>query len=83
MIPVHGKDVTVEDGTDVPAEPPVFNLPGHSDLVDQGLPSATSSPEGESTVTFFILPRPTSCQWGNFLLGLWHIEFEHIDLGWP
>jgi hypothetical protein len=43
VIPVHGKDVTAEDGTDRPAEPPVFNLPGLSDPVDQGLPSATSS----------------------------------------
>ncbi len=41
----HGNGVTVEDedGTDIPAEPPVFNPPGHSDPVDQGLPSATSS----------------------------------------
>ena len=43
VIPVHGKDVTAEDGTDRPAEPPVFNPPGLSDPVDQGLPSATSS----------------------------------------
>ena len=43
MILVHGKDVTAEDGTDRPAEPPVFNPPGLSDPVDQGLPSATSS----------------------------------------
>ena len=43
VIPVHGKDVTVEDGTDRPAKPPVFNPPDHSDPVDQGLPSATSS----------------------------------------
>ena len=41
----HGNGVTVEDedGTDIPAELPVFNTPGHSDPVDQGLPSATSS----------------------------------------
>ena len=45
VIPVHGNGVTVEDedGTDIPAELPVFNTPGHSDPVDQGLPSATSS----------------------------------------
>ncbi|MEO6307014.1 MAG: hypothetical protein ABIP43_03885 [Nitrospiraceae bacterium] len=34
VIPVKGKDVTVEDGPDSPAEPPVFNPPGHSDPVD-------------------------------------------------
>lgn len=43
VIPIQGKDVTVEDGTDSPTEPPVFNPPGHSDPVDQGLPSSTSS----------------------------------------
>lgn len=43
VIPVHEKEVTVEDGTDSHAEPPVFNPPGHSDPVDQGFPSATSS----------------------------------------
>lgn len=37
------EDVTIEDGTDRPAKPPVFNPPDHSDPVDQGLPSATSS----------------------------------------
>jgi len=43
VIPVHGKDVTVEDGTDIPAELPAFNPAGRSGPVDRGLPSATSS----------------------------------------
>lgn len=44
VISAQGKDVTVGDGTDSPAEPPVFNPPGLSEPVGQGLPSATSSP---------------------------------------
>lgn len=43
VIPVQGNGVTVEDGTDIPAEPPAFNPAGHSGPVDQGLPSVTSS----------------------------------------
>ena len=43
MVPVHGNGVTVEDGTDIPAEQLAFNSAGQSDPVDRGLPSATSS----------------------------------------
>jgi hypothetical protein len=43
VVPERGIGVTAEDGTDSPAEQPAFNPPGYSDLVDQGLPSATSS----------------------------------------
>jgi hypothetical protein len=68
VIPVHGKGVTVEDGTDIPAEPFAFNTAGHSGPVDQGLPSVTSSLRVRARTLTSYSRSHLHVKWGNILL---------------
>jgi hypothetical protein len=74
VTPVQGKGVTVEDGTDIPAEPPAFNTAGHSGPVDQGLPSATSSLRVKARTRSSYSRSHLHVKWGSSLLGFGHVD---------